>query len=309
MSDNQKEFNYNVLASPYIGNQELSLRIQRNVIFVENYLCRVDTFFEHEIEKQIAYRQMGAIVYSSIEGILKAVVVEIDKRCEKRSCSKEDCPYRNKAIIGKIHRVHTIDALLFLFDIRLFWLPPIEVDELRRLNNMRNFVHVSKSITDIVLDERFNVGYVEKMLKYYEKIRDQLNVSGFYFEKDDACIGEIDSFGFEETKKSNVNDRQLYYENKLDSCLRNLINRKEINDEEIGALRMIGVNEELALNKTSEFVAEWLISYSRYYRDDSKYDEDVNNVFIEMSKYISEDYLNKVRNSYNEIKKQTENTQ
>lgn len=304
MNENQKEFNYNVLASPYISDQELSLRIQRNVTFVENYLAKIDNFFEHEIERQIAYREMGAIVYSSIEGILKAIVIEIDKRCENGKCSKKDCPYRNIEAIKAIHKIHTIDALLFLFDIRLFWLPPLEVDELRRLNYMRNFVHISKSIKDIIEDERFNYDYVEKMLKYYNKIRGQLGVSGYYFDKDNLCIGKIDEFAFEETKLSNLKDRRLYYEIKLDSCLRNLIHGKEISDEEIGALRMVGINEELALNKTSEFISKWLVDCNRYYQNEKKYDEDVNNVFVEMSKYISEDYMNKIKNSYNEIKEQ-----
>ena len=136
MGERQKEFNYNVLASPYISDQELSLKIQRNVVFAENYLRKIEDFFEHEVERQIAYREMGAIVYSSIEGILKAIVIEIDKRCENRKCSKEECPYRNKKAVKVIHKIHTIDALLFLFDIRLFWLPPLEIDELRRYRKL-----------------------------------------------------------------------------------------------------------------------------------------------------------------------------
>ena len=146
MSSKINNVDYNLIASRFISDEKLSLTIQQNISFVEKYIDVVEDTFNEEIEKQIVYRELGSIVYSAIEAVLKSVLLEINKRCEKRNCNETKCRYRRYNSISKINKAHTIDALIYLLNIRLFGLIPQQIDEIKRLNDLRNYVHISKSI-------------------------------------------------------------------------------------------------------------------------------------------------------------------
>ena len=222
MPEEQTKYDYNLLASRFISDETLSIKVQNNVTFVENYLDKIDVFFEEEVEKQIAFREMGIIVYSCIEALLKSVLFEINKRCKNIKCdNKKTCCYWKFRKLSAINNARTIDSMLFLFDCRLFWLHPSEVNELRMLNELRNYVHISKNISRPIDDNVFTKQYVSRMLEYYYKILKQLNNSGFYFDDDMSCLAELDSWGMADTIKQNKSESELHYTLRIDSAIRN----------------------------------------------------------------------------------------
>ena len=95
MPEEQTKYDYNLLASRFISDETLSIKVQNNVTFVENYLDKIDVFFEEEVEKQIAFREMGIIVYSCIEALLKSTKdVKISNATIKKHAvigSSENC--------------------------------------------------------------------------------------------------------------------------------------------------------------------------------------------------------------------------
>ena len=84
---------YNVIASKFIRDEHLSLEIQQNVSFVENYIDKVDDSFEVKEERQIVYRELGAIVFSCIEALAKSVLFEINERCKKNKLKNSECTF------------------------------------------------------------------------------------------------------------------------------------------------------------------------------------------------------------------------
>lgn len=202
---------YNVIASKFIRDERLSLEIQQNISFVENYVDKVDEAFDEEVEREIVYRELGVIVFSCIEALLKTVLFEIDGRCTKRKCKDKACKYWRYQSLSDINNEGVIDALTFLINTRLFMLFPNEIDELTKLNTKRNYVHISKKIGKKKLDIKFDKEYPFILLKYYYTLLDQLDLCDFYFGKDDTCLKELDSDGFDDTNKMHKNDISHYY--------------------------------------------------------------------------------------------------
>lgn len=202
---------YNVIASRFIQDENLSLEIQQNISFVENYIDKVEEAFDEKVEREIVYRELGVIVFSCIEALLKTVLFEIDRRCKKRKCKEKACKYWCYQSLNDINNEGVIDALTFLINTRLFMLFPNEIDELTRLNTKRNYVHISKKIGKKKLDIKFDKEYPFILLKYYYVLLDQLDLCDFYFGKDDTCLKELDSDGFDDTSKMHKNDISHYY--------------------------------------------------------------------------------------------------
>ncbi len=304
MNNNQTDYDYNLLASRFISDETLSIKIQNNATFVENYLDKIDFLFKEEIEKQIALREMGIIVYSCIEALLKSVLFEINKRCKVVDCGKkETCDYWKFRKLSSINEVRTIDSMLFLFDCRLFWLPPNEVNELRMLNELRNYVHISKNINKPIDDNIFTEQYVSRMLKYYYKILDQLNNSDFYFDNIKSCLAELDSWGMGETIKQNKLDSDIYYRLKINSAITNIIFEKELSEEEVVVLRALGLFREKVFEEIKDTILETLERYRIPFESESQFQRIREALRCELQKFFDRDYVNSLIKKLTKIRK------
>lgn len=304
MKSDQTEYDYNLLASRFISDQALSIKVQNNVTFVENYLEKIDVLFKEEIEKHIAFREMGIMVYSSIEALLKSVLFEIRKRCKNHNCDKKKpCDYYKCRSLYAINSIHTLDSMLFLFDCRLFWLPPHEVNELRMLNHLRNYVHLSRNISHPIDDYVFTKQYVERMLRYYYKILEQLDVSDFYFDSDNSCLAKLDDFGMPETIRLNKIDSDSYYLLKLDSAIRNIIYEKELSEEEDVVLMVLGLMYDKVFKQTPETIIE-VIKRSRVLLSSEEHFQKVRQMLRrELQKRFDKPFVESLIKKCNKIRK------
>lgn len=304
MKSNPTDYDYNLLASRFISDQTLSIKVQSNATFVENYLDKIDTSFKEEVEKQIAYREMGTIVYSCIEALLKSVLFEIDRRCKNIDCGKKDgCKYYRYRDLKSINRIHTIDSMLFLFNCGLFYLPPNEVNELRLLNELRNYVHISKNIGESINDNIFSKEYVKRMLNYYHKLLEQFNISGFYFEREKSCLAELDEDRFKCNIEQNSTSTDLYYNIRIDNAIRDIVYEKELSVEERMTFIVLGKYHSKVYKKTQKRIIESIERirlFSCY--DNDRYEKTKQILKKGLQKYFDEPFVEQLIKKCDEIR-------
>lgn len=261
---------YNSIASRFIQDENLSLEIQQNISFVENYIDKVEEAFDEKVEREIAYRELGVIVFSCIEALLQSVLFEINERCKKNKlkntqCAFNKCVYRkclnylsNKGkyhLISNTDEIKIIDALIHLVNTRLFMLFPEEIDELTKMNAKRNYVHISKKIGQKNLDIEFNKDYPLILLSYYYKLLDQLDLCDFYFDEDDICLKELDSDGFCDTSKMHEIDKNYYYLKNFDNVIWKVFHKERLSKNDKQDLKRYNeldeVRQEMALRSTT----------------------------------------------------------
>ena len=263
--------NYNSLVSRFISDERLSLIIKENISFVEKYLYTVDETFNNAIERQIIYRELSSIVYSCIEAVLKSVLCEINNRCINRKCN-EDCGYRQYHSNDEINVAHTFDVLMFLVNTRLLGLSPSQIDEFRKLNDLRNYIHISKNIANPVSSSCFDKTYVERLLFYYE-ILDQLDLDDFYFMNDDACLLLLDQNDIAFTKKQNKGDLKTHYMIKLYDTINKLLSEKELLEDDIWALKTISNNKYFDKKEVVIFIGKEISYFRRHYKDEESFNK------------------------------------
>lgn len=272
MDSKISNINYNSLASRFISDEKLSLTIKENISFVEKYLVFIDESFDNPTERQIVYRELGSIVYSCIEAVLKSVLCEINNRCIKRKCN-EDCDYRQYHSNDEINYAHNNDALTFLMNTRLLGLSPSQIDEFRKLNDLRNYIHISKNIANPVSSSCFDKTYVERLLFYYYEILDQLDLDDFYFTNEDACLLVLDQNDIAFTKKQNKGDLKAYYMVKLYDTINKILSNKELFEDDIWVLKTISNSKYFDKKEVVIFIGKE-ISYSRrYYKDEESFNK------------------------------------
>lgn len=262
---------YNQLAAKFISDAKLSLMIQQNISFVEKYIDIVEDTFESDVERQVVYRELGSIVYSCIEALLKSVLVEINRRCKNSHCQEKKCKYRNFSNNDKINYAHVINALEFLLSTRLIALTPTQIDELKRLNDLRNYVHISKIIGDGSGDVSFEKEYVEKMLFYYYEFLDQLDVCDFYFEDDQACLKILDNDGMDFTELQIRNGNKTYYLLRMFSIVPKLLSNEALSDDDSWTLKMLNDAKNVDEDGLSEYIKKELFYARRYFDSEKDY--------------------------------------
>ena len=262
----------NSLITSYISDKQITFRIYQNIAFVEKYVNVVDGVFKDINEKQIAYRELGSIVYSCVEALLKSVIVEINRRCKNKGCSEEKCPYRKYKTARAIDNLRQMNALRFLLDTRLFGLVSHQIDDIYKLNDLRNYVHLSKAIYNGNKDDLFTKKYVETMLGYYYEMLDQLNLCGFYFESDNACLKDLDDNGFNSTTKQMSQDLELMYLMKAYGIMEKVFFRKELSNEDKWILIKICDVKFVKQDKLVKLIADSIIYYNRFFKTDGEYE-------------------------------------
>ena len=273
MNSKINNVDYNLIASRFISDEKLSLTIQQNISFVEKYIDAVEDTFEEDIERQIVYRELGSVVYSAIEAVLKSVLLEINKRCEQRNCKESKCPYRRYNTISKINKVHTIDVLTYLLNVRLFGLIPQQIDEVKKLNDLRNYVHISKNIDGSDKSASFNKEYVIRMLDYYYEILDQLDLCDFYFKDNNACLKIIDDDGFDLTEKQIKSESKSFYLLKAFHIIHKLFSNGELSENDKWVLKMLNDDRNINIEELTIFINKEAIYSRRYCKNEKEFEQ------------------------------------
>lgn len=271
MNSKINSVDYNLIASRFISDEKLSLTIQQNISFVEKYIDVVGDTFKEDIERQIVYRELGSVVYSAIEAVLKSVLLEINKRCEKRNCKESKCPYRRCNTISKINKAHTIDVLMYLLNVRLFGLIPEQIDEIKKLNDLRNYVHISKSIDGSDKSASFNKEYVIGMLDYYYEILDQLDLCDFYFKDNNACLKITDDDGFDLTEKQIQSESKSFYLLKAFHIIHKLFSNEELSENDKWVLKMLNDDRNINIEELTIFINKEAIYSRRYCKNEKEF--------------------------------------
>lgn len=285
---------YNTIASKFIRDKHLSLEIQQNISFVENYVDKVEETFDETVEREIVYRELGVIVFSCIEALLKSVLFEINDCCARRECNKKSCKYRRYKTLDDINNAKVIPVLTFLINTRLFMLFPDEMDEMEKFSRMRNYVHISKKIGNKACEEKFNDKNVYKLLDYYYNLLDQLNVSDFYFNDDNICLKDIDSNGFKSTKKYRNVERKNYHLFRLSSLTRKLLWGDPIPTDEELELSRIGKSNDFDIDSAKKYIVRLCIPIVGGFKNNDEYLGAKTEIIGKLSKYLSEEFVKEI---------------
>ena len=105
--------------------------------------------------------------------------------------------------------------MFFLLHSRLLGLVPKDIDKYRYLNEMRNYIHISKNIGSSEALVEIDRNYVNLMLDSYYEIIYQLDLASYYFDNDFTCLKEVDEDGYDLTKRQTHNDLSVLYLLKL----------------------------------------------------------------------------------------------
>ena len=273
MSNNQTS--NNVL----LENGEVISKIVQNIDFVCKYKDEVEKMPIDSSEKEIIYRELGSIVLSAIEAIMKVASLTISNRCNEKKCGeKPKCNYyRNKTAISKLKIKDLVD---YFSNTRFIYLSSNMKDNLIKLKDLRNYVHLSKYLDIKKQEVVFNKEFVDNMLLMYDEIYDQLSYTDWYTENKNHCLKEIDEDGFESTAKMNRRDYESFICSKCNEPFEKLINNKEIEkDDEWYLYRMKDINN---IDGFAKIIAR-RIAYSRNeYKNDNDYEKHEDELFKTM---------------------------
>ncbi len=303
-----------------LSNKILAKEIRNNVDFVKKYLDKVENF-DSETDKQIAYKQLGVIVFSCIEAICKGLVKEVHNRCIKHKCQEEvrySCNYFAKYKLyddKKFNNAKIEDVLNHLFDMRLMYLSASEMIQFKALKDLRNHVHISRIIIDGDKSESFNKQLVNDLLKYCDETIDQLGLCDWYLKdnnsKDnDSCIKELDADGYETTQDLREKENNAYRVNRLYCIINKLFSDKEISDEEERILKGLShcklpKNDKKSTEDENEKFTKSIVDmigkelyYKRArFRTDKEYQEKLNKFYDNLRRHSNakEEIVNEIK--------------
>ena len=286
MNSKVNNVDYDLIASRFISDHKLSLTIQQNISFVEKYIDIVDNVFKNDIEKHIVYRELGSIVYSAIEAVLKSVLFEINKRCDKRNCNNAKCKYRKYDTIYKINNERSINVLMHLLNARLFGLSQEQINEIKNLNDLRNYVHISKSIDGSDKSTLFDKEYVIRMLSYYYEILNQLDLDEFYFKDGKACLRMLDDNGFDYTEQQMQNERKSFYLSKIFFIVNKLFSNEQLSENDKWVLKMLNDDRNIDIETMATYITKEITFSNRRFKTKRELNNHKNKVLNILFSFI-----------------------
>ena len=158
--DFRLDLDYQEIALQYIQNNKLAEEIQNNIQFVEKYYGDVDSRYKEVEDQQIVYKQLGIIVFSCVEALWKGIVMAVNENCAKRKCSNRQCKYKKFETTEKINRAPVDKVLDHLVNLRLLYVHPFEKEGIEELQQLRNHIHLTRTITDEVDRKIFDKDFI-----------------------------------------------------------------------------------------------------------------------------------------------------
>lgn len=300
------KIDYEAITDSFIKNKVFSSMIWENMSFVEKYFPKVEKTFSEINERRIVYQQLSVIVHSCIEAAMKSVLFNINEHCKSRKC-KEKCNYRICRSIKALNKISSYDVFHFLINSRMILFFPREVYEFETLNNLRNYVHISKNIGVKKPFNDYDSEFVERMIFYFYGLLAQLSFRKQYFKDSDACLKEKDENRIEITEEENNNRIKEYGYFHVAAALNILFLGGEMKRNEKWVLAKLHnkyKSKDIALS------IYYIFAFNSYrFQNMEEFQKSLDEYFEKLSKYINEDYLKNVRKRYNEIKKKMENKQ
>ena len=256
MSKNEFISEYDTLITHFLSNEELINKIYENIAFVKKHLDKVDSTFKSDEEKQIAYRELGSIVCSCLEAVLKGAIARIDERCAQVECKEEECPYRSR--LELLDELSLTRAINHLKDVRLIGLNDYDADALMKLIDLRNYTHISKHILNVNKDDMFNKEYVYEMFDCYYEFVDQLDMLvDYYFGSNRYfCLKEADGNDFEITRKMRSKEQKSFYKMKLHYLLEKALLDEKLSTDDLWYITRLDYSKFVNLDEVVEDIKE-----------------------------------------------------
>ena len=185
-------------------------------------------------------------------------------------------------------------AFYFLLDTRFFGFTMDEINRINQLADLRNYIHLSKYISETNYSDDFKKEYVGELLEYYYKIVDQLNTANWFFAKKDTCLKSLDSNGYETTKEMRMNDSNSFYFYRFLSVIDTLFDKEELTRDDKWILSKIKVED--IDNSFLENVIDHILYRNRFYKTDEEYHESLQRFYV----YLIENNQLKLKNRIEE---------
>lgn len=280
------EKNYFDSLSKYISDEKFAKEIQSNIDFVEKYIDKIDTNISDEKEKQITYRQLGSIVFSCVEALWKSLVLIVNTNCEKRAC-KEKCQYHKFDDVNTLSKTPLKAVLSHLVNMRLLHLLPFEEEAIETLQDLRNHIHLTKTLIDGDKSIKFNKQFVEEMLRIYYVTINQAEMHHWYYKEEQPCLRELDGDGYVLTKEQQEYDRKEYYTNKIILACIDLFYKKPITEKNEQILFHLSKPKDLDIEGLADEMGKWLYYAGAHFRTEEKYQEALKYFRDNLQHYLS----------------------
>ena len=278
---------YQKLALQYIQNQKLMEEIQNNIQFVEKYYYNVDSRYKEVEDQQIVYKQLGIIAFSCVEALWKGIVMAVNENCAKRKCSCKQCKYKKFETTEKINRASVDKVLDHLVNMRLLYVHPFEREEIEELQQLRNHIHLTRTVTDEVDRKIFDKDFVENMLRLYYVTLNQLDLCNWYFSETAPCLKEMDEDGYESTDQYRVWDRKEYFTQKAFNACYALYNHSPLNRRDIKRLARLKTMKDIDQKDLADSLGKFLYYEGIHYRTEEAYVAALETFWGNLKKFLS----------------------
>ena len=255
----------------YIQNKKLAEEIQSNVQFVERCYGDVDSRYKEVEDQQIVYKQLGIIAFSCVEALWKGIVMAVNKNCAKRNCSHKTCKYKQYDTTEKINRAPVEKVLDHLVNMRLLYVHPFEKEEIEELQQLRNHIHLTRTVTDGVDRKIFDKDFVENMLRLYYVTLNQLDLCNWYFSETAPCLKEMDKDGYKTTDEQREKDRKEYFTQKLLGVCYTLFYHKPLNVKDKKRLTRLKTMKDIDQKDLADSLGKFLYYEGIHYRTEETY--------------------------------------
>lgn len=280
--------NYSELLPKYIADKKLASEIQCNIDFTEKYIDKVDNCFSGEKEKQIVYKQLGTIVFSCVEALWKSIVWIVNNNCKKRNC-KENCKYHQFDNLDKLSYTSPRKILAHLANMRLLNVHPFEEEAIEHLQNLRNHIHLTRTLIDGDKSVKFNKQFVEDMLRLYYVTINQAEINHWYYDKSQPCLRELDEDGYKATNEQQECARKEYYINKIMLACIDIFYKKPITEKNKYFLRHLSKTENIDSHSFTDEMGKWLYYEGAHFRTEEQYQEALKNFRDNLQPYLPQD--------------------
>ena len=278
---------YQESALQYIQNQKLAEEIQNNIRFVEKYYGDVDSRYKEVEDQQIVYKQLGIIVFSCVEALWKGIVMTVNENCAKRKCSCKQCKYKKFETTEKINCAPVDKVLDHLVNMRLLYVHPFEKEGIEELQQLRNHIHLTRTVTDEVDRKIFDKDFVENMLRLYYVTLNQLDLCNWYFSETAPCLKEMDEDGYESTDQYQVWDRREYFTQKVFNACHALFYHEPLNTKDKKRLTRLKTMKDIDQKNLADSLGRFLYYEGIHFRTEEAYVAAIETFLGNLKKFLS----------------------
>lgn len=278
---------YQESALQYIQNQKLAEEIQNNIQFVEKHYCDVNSHFKEVEDQQIIYKQLGIIAFSCVEALWKGIVMTVNENCAKRKCSCKQCKYKKFETTEKINCAPVDKVLDHLVNMRLLYVHPFEKEEIEELQQLRNHIHLTRTVTDGVDRKIFDKDFVENMLRLYYVTLNQLDLCNWYFSETAPCLKEMDEDGYKTTDQQRERDRKEYFTQKLLGVCYTIFYHKPLNVKDKKRLTRLKTMKDIDQKNLADSLGKFLYYEGTHFRTEEAYVAALETFFGDLKEYLS----------------------